>query len=308
MILRPGSLAVVASGILSGTIPVFATMLSRSGVSAVVQVFWRVSLAAPILLLFAFVVWKRGVNRASKVHARVATGFIGIGAILIALLLTYIGSISLGTPVATAVLLLYSQPLFTVLLSWLVLGEQITRTKLIALILGISGVLVVLNPLTLESGIGVGQALALCSGLMYAFYIIASKRVAGFKPLSKTALTFGGALLLLVPIYMITGIVHPSFGISADIYAVNATQTDLLLGLVVVGTILPYLTLNLGLEFMSASDSGITLLVEPITASALGSLLLGQALGLNQLVGGGLIVASIVETNRVASSGQRSFD
>jgi drug/metabolite transporter (DMT)-like permease len=228
--------------------------------------------------------------------------FAGIGAILLALLLTYIGSISLGTPAATAVLLLYSQPIFTVLLSRVLLGEQVTWVKSIALLLGISGVLVVLNPLRLGLGVGVGQALAISSGLLYALYIIASKKVGGFNPMTKTALSFSGALALLFPAYWLIGLASPGIGVSAGVANINVTQVALLLGLVVIGTILPYVALNFGLEHMPASDSGLTLLVEPIVASALGSVFLGQGLGLNQLVGGALIVASILVLNRGTST------
>ena len=287
---------------LFGTIPVFTTPLAATGVNAVVQVIWRLMVGAPILVLLTLLVQRRDLK---GLRLRDALGFVGVGALLLGLFLTYVGSLSLGTPAATAVLLLYSQPVFTVLLSRL-LHERITRTRLAALVLGVSGVLVVFNPLGAGRGPGVGQVLALSSGIFYALYIVASRRIVSgqrFHPLTTTSLSFVGALVSLVPVSLLLQASYPRLDLLAGMVTSNAHQVELSLGLIVLGTILPYVALNLGLTKMEASDAGMTLLVEPISASAFGYLLLGQSLGQAQVVGGFLIITSIVLVNlRIGSA------
>jgi len=57
----------------------------------------------PLLLLSTLIVRPTDFRR---VGARDFLEFVGLGAVLLALFLTYVGSLSLGTPAATAVLLL----------------------------------------------------------------------------------------------------------------------------------------------------------------------------------------------------------
>jgi len=284
------------AGVLFGTIPVFATPLASSGVNAVVQVTWRFVIGTPILIIFTLIVQPRGLKDTLFRNLR---GFLATGGVLLGLFLTYVGSLSLRTPAATAVLLLYSQPVFTVLLSRL-LKERITMRRLAALVLGISGVLVVLNPLNMEQGLGLGDTLALASGFLYALYIVTNRRIVrdeNIHPLTMTSFSFVGALAFLLPVNLLVQGLYPSSDVFAGIISLNSHQVELLLGLIIIGTVIPYLALNLGLLKMEASEAGMTLMVEPVSASALGYLALGQSLGAGQVAGACLIIASIVLLN-----------
>ena len=66
------------------------------------------------------------------------------------------------------------------------------------------------------------------------------------------------------------------------------------LGVGVVGTLIPFLLAVSAVRIISAAVAGIAATTEPVFASALAWLLLGQALGLPQLVGGGLVVVGVV--------------
>lgn len=291
--MKSSLVVVLLAGILFGTIPVFTTPLSSSGVDAEVQVAWRLIVGAPVLILAALLVERREFK---KVRPKDLLAFVAIGGVLLGLFLTYIGSLSIGTPAATAVLLLYSQPIFSVVLSRILLHERITRARSAALFLGIAGVFLVVNPLGLERGSGPGLALALSSGFLYAVYIVASGEVAKtdrFQSVTITSLSFGGALLLLLPVgLLIQGFIsHEAF--SAGIVTLNTAQAGQLVGLVALGTVLPYLALNRGLKNMRASDAGMTLLVEPVSVFALSYIFLGQVPAPNEYLGGILIGISI---------------
>ena len=66
------------------------------------------------------------------------------------------------------------------------------------------------------------------------------------------------------------------------------------LGVGVVGTLIPFLLMVGALRVISAGLAGIASTSEPVFASGLAWLLLGQALDAPQLVGGGLVVAGVV--------------
>lgn len=250
----------------------------------------------PILILAALVAQRDELRSLRLIDLGM---FVGVGGVLLGLFLTYVGSLSVGTPAATAVLLLYSQPAFTVVLSRF-LGEKITRIRLAALVLGVSGVLVVLNPLGIEGSVGTGEALALTSGFLYAVYIVTSRKIASskrFPPLTMTSLSFVGALVILLPVGLLAQGLCSHLSLFSGIVALDAHQAELLLGLISLGTVIPYLALNLGLVKKEASDTGLTLMIEPVSASVLGYLALGQTLGVDQVIGACLIIASIVLVN-----------
>ncbi|MBR2814615.1 MAG: DMT family transporter [Reyranella sp.] len=80
-------------------------------------------------------------------------------------------------PVAEAISVTFVAPLAVVLLAWPMLGERITPFRLAAVVVGFSGVLIVIRP-----GSAVFQwasLLLLCSALCYAIYQILIRRLAG---------------------------------------------------------------------------------------------------------------------------------
>ncbi len=62
----------------------------------------------------------------------------------------------------------------------------------------------------------------------------------------------------------------------------------------VVPTAVAYAVFLYALRFVTATASGILVLVEPLTAAILASLLFGEALGPWGLAGGGLLITAVV--------------
>lgn len=80
-------------------------------------------------------------------------------------------------PVAEAISVTFVAPLAVVLLAWPMLGERITPFRLAAVVVGFTGVLIVIRP-----GSAVFQwasLLLLCSAICYAIYQILIRRLAG---------------------------------------------------------------------------------------------------------------------------------
>jgi drug/metabolite transporter (DMT)-like permease len=100
-------------------------------------------------------------------------------------------------PLATAVSAYFVGPVVAVALSLLVLKERVTPRKILSLVLGFVGAIVILRPgAVVEPGI----LLALGSGVFFAFYVIATRQAAQVSdPLKTLAFQCAAGALLLTP-------------------------------------------------------------------------------------------------------------
>jgi drug/metabolite transporter (DMT)-like permease len=100
-------------------------------------------------------------------------------------------------PLATAVSAYFVGPVVAVALSLLVLKERVTPRKILSLVLGFVGAIVILRPgAVVEPGI----LLALGSGVFFAFYVIATRQAAQVSdPLKTLAFQCTAGALLLTP-------------------------------------------------------------------------------------------------------------
>ena len=180
-----------------------------------------------------------------------------------------------------------SGPVFAGILAWLLLGERPDRHWLVATALCISG----LGLLTL-GGDGpshvpvLGVVLALGSGLGYAAYTVAAKRLITGGETSATvmAATFGLGGLLLVPVLFsqpIAWLGRPS-GVTLALY------------LGVVTTAIAYVLFGRGLAVLAAGPVTTLVLAEPLVATILGVAVLHEHLTAVALLGAGLVLAGLV--------------
>jgi drug/metabolite transporter (DMT)-like permease len=100
-------------------------------------------------------------------------------------------------PLATAISTFFVAPILAVALSVVVLKEQLTTRKLLSLLLGFAGSLVILKPGgTIEPGI----LLALAAGVAFAFYLIATRHAArSSDPIKTLAFQCVVGTVLLAP-------------------------------------------------------------------------------------------------------------
>jgi drug/metabolite transporter, DME family len=178
-----------------------------------------------------------------------------------------------------------SAPVFAGVLAWLVLGERPSTRWIVATALAVVGVAllslprsgVALEPLTL--------ALPLVSGLGYAIYATVTKMLLpGRDNVAVAAVAFGGGALLLVPVLALSDlhwVLLPAGAIVA-------------LELGVVATALAYILFTRALTRLPVSWGATLSLAEPLTASLLGVVVLGEALGVAQLAGAALVAVGLV--------------
>ncbi len=189
--------------------------------------------------------------------------------------------VAVGTVVA-----LGSAPAFTGVLGRLFAGERLEARWYAATALACAGVCL----LTLGGGSGAdvsatGIALALAAGAGYAGYAVIAKHLLdrGGTPEGVMAAVFGtGALILL-----------PTFAIAPTGELLSADGLTLAVYLGAITTALAYVLFAKGLREIGASETATLTLAEPVTAMALGFLVLGERPGVVAVLGAALVLAGL---------------
>ena len=216
----------------------------------------RVVLAALVFNLILLIKEPEGF----KISPRDIPLFLGLGSILF-FTLCYFTAITMMS-LSTAAILLYTSPIWIMLMSLLFFKEKFTARKVISLLLAFGGCVLVSG----ISGGGLtltGLLIGLGSGIGYALYsILGTIALRRYSPFTVTSWTFLFAAIgsLLVS--------HP-----ADM-VVKFTAAPSLPGLLgfclltaLVTAVIPFLAYTLGLRSMEASKAGIIATVEPMVAT-----------------------------------------
>jgi DME family drug/metabolite transporter len=132
----------------------------------------------------------------------------------------------------------------------------------------------------------VGVALAVLAGLGYAGSTVMSKRllVAGEAPEAVMAGGFGGAAVILAPVLVLAG---PGF-----LSGAGGLAMTLYLG--VIPTAVAYVLFSRGLRELSSGETATLVLAEPLTASALGLMVLGEHASVVAGAGAVLVLLGLV--------------
>lgn len=200
-------------------------------------------------------------------------------------LATWITSLSY-TSVASSVILVTTNPIFVGLASHYLLRERVGRRRVLAIVVALVGSTIVsYGDLRLSGQALLGDALALLGALLMSAYILLGRAVR--RKLSTLAYVwpcYGVAGLLLLILTVASG--QPLLGYD------RGTFLALFL-LALVPQTLGHSTLNWALGHVSPILVTLAILGEPVGASILALLVLGESPSLTALIGGPLILAGI---------------
>ena len=202
-------------------------------------------------------------------------------------------------PIGIALLIEYIAPILIALWAWAVFKETIRRRIWLALALAIVGLGVVVE---VWSGIaldGIGVAASLAAAVAYAVYVLMAERAVRWRdPASLTAFGFLFAGLFwaaVQPLWRFPGErLDDSVSLLGHLERFSLPVWLLLLYVVVAGTMVTFLLVAAALRHISATRVGIVAMLEPVAASAVAFLWLGESFGTAQLVGGGIVLVAIL--------------
>lgn len=283
-----GPLLILLAGVFWGSMGLFVRRLAQYGFSSIQITSIRLTLAA---LLFCLVQLNREPS-GFRIQKRDIPLFLGLGlASILFFTICYFTAID-RMPLATAAILLYTSPIWVMLMSILVFKEKLSPRKLLALALAFGGCVLVSGVtgggLTLS-----GLLIGLGAGVGYGLYsILGTIALRRYSPYTVTSYTF---LIAAVGSWFIS---RPGDIVSK--FAAAASTPGLLLFcllMALITAVVPFLTYTLGLQSVEASRAAILATVEPMVATLLGVLVFREALTLSSLLGILLILGAVVLLN-----------
>ena len=276
--------AVIVAAIFWGCLGLFSRRLTDAGLDAMDKALVRMTVG-----LTGMGVYLLALHRDKfRVRLRDLWCFFGSGVVsLLFFMWCYFQCMQL-TSLAVAGILLYTAPIFVMLLSALFFKEKLTKRKLIALCLAFGGCILV-------SGTGGGQSLTtralvfgLGSGLGYGLYSIFSRFAVdrGYDSTTITFYTFVFCVLFCLPLADIPRIVSAA-----------AADHSLILWYVLMGLLTGLASYQLytwALQYLEASRASIIASLEPVVAAAAGVIVYQETLSLPGLLGICLVLCAIV--------------
>lgn len=251
------------------------------------------------ILTLLIVLARRGFPQIAKqqIFRVLGVGFIGYGVSL--------GLQFLGTKLSTAAngsLVTSATPAFVLLFAWVILGEEITRWRLIALTLATLGVVAVIDPRSaqINPGMFLGNLILIGAALTWALYSVFVRKVTrDTEVLLFSVLAFLGGLPVTVPlgIWELTtmSIGRISLGVVAGV---------LFLG--IISTALAMVLWNTAFAYVDAGLASLTFFAQPVVGTLLGWLFLGETITSWFLLGGALIGAGLIISSRESATRTRN--
>ena len=245
---------------------------------------WRFLIAAPLMWLFTL-----SRKRKSGLAPSHPWWLLGLGAIYsLASLLALMALDRL--PSSIYVILVYIYPSLVVIYSMIVkkpvphlwwLGLPMTLIGLVLTVLRFG------QPLEFDL---VGILISLLNGVTIAVYMLLSEAI--FKQVSErelgtTWVNTGAMLMGLLMIFI--------FGFNAPD---TANGWILLVSLGIIGTLIPILFMNIGIQLLGAARSSIIVTLQPVVAVLISTLFLGDLLTVSQWIGGALVIVAIALLQR----------
>ncbi len=278
---------VILAGVFWGSMGIFVRRLDACGFDPIQIVSIRVTLAAPVFC--ALLCRDRGGARPGLRDLPLFLG-LGLGSVL-CFTVCYFYAISV-MPLSAAAILLYTSPVWIMLMSAVFFRERITSAKLLALVLAFGGCALVSG----FSGVGLtpaGILAGLGSGVGYGLYsILGTVALRRFSPYAVTACTFvtaaAGSWLVCRPGDMLS-----RFAGAENIWSL----LGLCIATALVTAVIPFLAYTLGLRSLEAGRAGILATVEPMTAALVGAAVFAEPITVLSGLGIGLILSAVAILN-----------
>ena len=265
----------------------FAPIFVRwSEVGPVATAFWRMTLALPLLVLWASM-QPRGTNLPGQ-RAGFAMALLA-GLFFAADLAVWHWSIRL-TSVANATFLANLAPVAVTLGAWLLLGERAKPVFFVGMALALTGAALLVRANVGSDNALLGDSLGILTALFYAGYQLCVKRLRDTQSTARIMLISGTACAaVLLPLALAAG---------ETVLPTTLTGWLVVLALAVVCQFAGQSLITYAVAHLSASFSSVSLLVQPVAAAALAWLLFGEALAALQWWGGAAVLVGIYLARR----------
>jgi drug/metabolite transporter (DMT)-like permease len=260
----------------------------------------RVTLAFLILFVVVLLVRRSGLRlRRSEVGRIAIYGILGIAATQS---LYFLGIQKLA--VGVALLIEFTAPIMVALWFRFVMREPVRDRVFLALLLALTGLAMVaqiwagfsLDTIGVVASFGAAAALAL-------YYVLGEKLVVDRDPVSLTMWGFAFATAFWAVVQPWWSFPWGTLDITARPFGVDGAAIPgwaLIAWMVVLGTVVPFALVLQSLRHLRATQASVVGMTEPLIASLIAFVLLGEVLTPVQILGGAVVLAGVLlaETSR----------
>ncbi len=251
--------------------------------------FYRLAIAAPLFLLYLQAAPSEAANR------RGVTGrdwaLLALAGFFFAADIAVWNFALNHTSVANGALIGNMASIFVTLGAWLFLGERITPIFLAGMALAITGAGILFGDgLSLDPNQWKGDLLAIAAAILFAAYILIVARLRAHLSTATimTWSTLAGALALL----------PAALAFDDTIVAVTWVGWVAVIGLGLVSHVAGQGMVTFALAHLPASFSSVAMLVMPVAAAVFAWIILGEAIGPWQALGGAVVIGGILVARR----------
>jgi len=287
----------VVSAVILSTTAIFIRYLTQTyQLPALVLAFWR-DLFVTLTLLLILRMIRPGLLRIRRKDLRY---LIIYGLVLAIFNALWTLSVALnGAAISTV--LAYCSAGFTALLGWWFLKERLDWAKILAVILSLSGCILVSNALDLAAWTAnfVGILTGILSGLLYAIYSLMGRSASQreLNPWTTLLYTFGFAALFLLSFNLLPGGFVPGKAVHAIdlLWLGNSLAGWGILILLAAGpTLAGFGTYNISLSYLPSSVANLIVSMEPAITAVMAYFLFGELLTGIQILGSLMILTGVV--------------
>jgi drug/metabolite transporter (DMT)-like permease len=264
----------IITGITYGLNPLFGIPLMNNGAAVESILFFRYSIAVALLGLFLLLT-----KQSFKITSRQAVVLLVLGLLFTSSSIFLFQSYNyIASGLATTLIFLYP-----VLVAIIMVFLRVVPSwpVWLAIVATFAGVLFMTQGSGGEAVNPIGVVLSLGSALAYAFFIVVINRNKAIADISNTLLTFYA--LMVGAFVFLAQILLSDTAITAGI----STTGDWLnlVGLAILPTIVSTATLAIATRNIGATKASVLGVFEPITAILVGTLVFGEPLTTNMVVG-----------------------
>ena len=288
-----GDILIIIAGLFWGSMGIFVRHLNDLGFSSIQVACLRLTTAGILFALILLIKDRKGF----KIALRDIPLFLALGLVSILFFTCcYFTAIRLMT-MSTAAILLYTSPIWVMVLAIIFLKEKFTIQKLIALILAFAGCVLV-------SGFGgkvtvVGILVGLGSGLGYGLYsIFGTFALKKYSPYTVTCYTFLiaglGSIFVSNPVDLVSKISAVENKPALLGFVLLTAVFGFVLLTSVVTAVIPFLLYTLGLNMTTAGKAAVLATVEPAAATLFGFFVMKETVGPVAIAGILLVFAAII--------------
>lgn len=281
-----GTLFVIIAGSLWGAMGIFVRGLAGAALTSIEICLVRMIVSTVLLTLFLLITNKE----ALKIKIKDVWIFIGAGIFSLTFFgFCYFTTIQM-TSMSVAAVLLYTSPVFVMLLSALFFREKITKRNIICVAIALIGCVFVTG--IIGEGLNLpimGILFGLGSGLGYGLYSIFS-RFAINKGYGPYTITFYSFLFSSIALLFIT---KPGEVVSKLMVGNIGSNMLYVIGTSVIVTVLPYMFYTKGLTMIENTKAAVMACIEPIMATVFGFIVYKEVLSIYEIIGIVLVLTAI---------------